>query len=114
MPAIHHPTDQTGLTLDELEAELDRIEAKRKEIDRQYLTDCERDYANHLRLIFAPAWDEEGKHDAYYDEPDPCPICGGTGWVDDEDGFSTECNVCRPESDEPWIVPAPLTRHDLS
>ena len=105
MPAIHHPTDQTGLTLDELEAELDRIEAKRQEIDRQYLTECERDYANHLARIFPGVTVEPlpngGTRTTYYAGPpdpdlmpDPCPICGGTGDFEDEEGFFTDC-PCR-------------------
>ena len=106
MTALHHPTDDTGLDLDELEIELARIDAALDRSERdiarasaEYLTACTADYAAHLNRIFAPY---RGDPDLI---PDPCPACGGTGEFEDEDGFVTDCKSCRPENPEPWIVP---------
>lgn len=45
-----------------------------------------------MAAIFFLAWDEERPNPIdYYDDPDPCPICGGLGWIEWDEEHDQEC-----------------------
>lgn len=53
--------------------------------------------------LFFAAWDEERPDPRdYYDEPDPCPVCGDLGYIEDEEGFTTDCTTCYPYEEDPY------------
>ena len=100
MPAIHHPTDETGLTLDEMTAELDRIERELANATADYFrASTAAQVARIERMV--TSWDDPARDPRDTITPDDCncPLCWDTGVVTDEDGFTTACPHATPWDD---------------
>lgn len=99
MTYLHPPTDLTGLSLDELETELAAIGQGIDAARAAYLADVRADATATYRTIFRLDPDHTDRY-AYHADAEPCPTCGDTGWVEDEEGFLTTCDHPQPWDDD--------------